>query len=467
MSAAAVTTKEVKGLVIELTPSEAVHAIRKAIRTKHALFLWGAPGISKSSVAAQVADDMGIAFIDVRLSQMDAPDIRGMAYPATVGGVEGLVWSPPLVLPRDLDTQVVTTISATETILRFYNHRGDNGIYTCRDPQITVKAIDPNHTAEVLHIGPDFFIAVLRDSAGQTVEGQITYTVKGKARAIVALEEFNSADETIQAASYQLILNRRIGDYIVPEGCGLIAMGNRETDKAIAFQISTALSNRFTHVLMKHDQRDWMRWATNRGDVHPDVISFIQNWGDEYLFKFNPGSGEKSFPTPRTWEFVSQDMWDEDQHGDTPARVLNAMVAGSVGTSAATMFLSHRTQAKELPDPETILSGSLKKLPKLPDVSLAANLTTRLCSRLSREVKDLKGKYASDRKAWKRSPEYTEYVARADRAFAFMLSNFPPEMQVAGAKIALGTYDLPLDGDRMPNFARFVDKHRDYILQPR
>lgn len=453
-------------IVTKLTPSETAIAIRKACRTGRALFVWGPPGISKSATATQVADQLGIAFIDVRLSQMDPADLRGMPYPATVGGVEGLEWSAPLVLPRDLDFQVVTEIPATETIIRFYNPKGDNEIHICTDPQVTVLAVSPDHVADTLHIGPDFFIAILRDKQGQPVEGRITYTVKGKARAIVALEEFNSANQTIQAASYQLILNRRVGNYLVPQGCHLVAMGNRETDKAIAYRISTALSNRFSHVEMEQNHPEWMRWATNVGAIHPDVTSFIGIWED-YLFQFNPEDASKAFPTPRTWEFVSDYMKDEDElirSGDeTPGKVLSSLIAGTVGVLAATMFLAHRRQVMELPDVSAILSGKLKKSSKPLDVSLASALASRMFYQLQKEISAIKVKYNNDRRAWRKSPEYTEYCARGDNVFAFMIANFAPELQIAGARMGMLTYELPFDGDRMPNYVVFSERHRDLL----
>ena len=40
------------------------------------LFVWGAPGIGKSTILKGVADELGIGFIDVRLAQREPVDIR-------------------------------------------------------------------------------------------------------------------------------------------------------------------------------------------------------------------------------------------------------------------------------------------------------------------------------------------------------------------------------------------------------
>jgi MoxR-like ATPase len=67
--------------------------------------------------------------------------------------------------------------------------------------------------------------------------------------AILFLDEINAAPQSVQAAAYQLILNRRVGEYELPEGVSIVAAGNRETDRAVTFRMPSALANRFMHFL--------------------------------------------------------------------------------------------------------------------------------------------------------------------------------------------------------------------------
>ena len=54
-----------------------------------------------------------------------------------------------------------------------------------------------------------------------------------KSKAILFLDELNSAPPSVQAAAYQLILNRRVGQYYLPKGVSIVAAGNRDADKGV------------------------------------------------------------------------------------------------------------------------------------------------------------------------------------------------------------------------------------------
>ena len=85
-----------------------------------------------------------------------------------------------------------------------------------------------------------------------------------KSKAILFLDELNSAPPSVQAAAYQLILNRRVGTYKLPEGVSIVAAGNRETDKGVTYRMPAPLANRFVHLEMRVDFEDWSMWATEK-----------------------------------------------------------------------------------------------------------------------------------------------------------------------------------------------------------
>lgn len=60
-------------------------------------FIWGKPGIGKSQAVKQLADSMGIDFIDLRLSQLESADLRGIPVPNEKEGISK--WYPPEFLP--------------------------------------------------------------------------------------------------------------------------------------------------------------------------------------------------------------------------------------------------------------------------------------------------------------------------------------------------------------------------------
>ena len=78
---------------------------------------------------------------------------------------------------------------------------------------------------------------------------------------ILFMDELNSAAPSVQAAAYQLILNRRVGTYQLPDNVVMVAAGNRETDKGVTFRMPAPLANRFVHLEMTVDWDDYFEWA--------------------------------------------------------------------------------------------------------------------------------------------------------------------------------------------------------------
>ena len=78
---------------------------------------------------------------------------------------------------------------------------------------------------------------------------------------VVFFDEMNSAAPAVQAAAYQLILNRRVGKYKLPDNVIIVAAGNRESDKGVTYRMPMPLANRFLHIEMRSDFNTWQNWA--------------------------------------------------------------------------------------------------------------------------------------------------------------------------------------------------------------
>lgn len=260
--------------------------------------------------------------------------------------------------------------------------------------------------------------------------------------AILFLDELNSAAPATQAAAYQLILNRRVGTYILPKGVNIVAAGNRETDKGVTYRMPAPLANRFLHVELRVDFEDWHQWAVlNR--IHEQVVGYI-GFAKQDLYDFDPKSSSRAFATPRSWSFVSELLDDDDVSENT----LTDLVAGAVGEGLAVKFMAHRKVSKQMPKPEDILAGKVKEF-SVKEISAMYSLVISLCYELQE----------ADRKKAKGWDEM------ADNFFGFMMSNFPTELVVMGAKVALTNYQLPFDASKMKNFDEFHDKYGKYIIQ--
>lgn len=452
--------KAAKPETLTLKPSECATAIRLIINTDRSMFMWGPPGISKSAMSKQIATAENMAFIDVRLSQMDPTDLRGIPYPVVENGVHGVRWSPPMALPRDLDYSGVAATEIDGATVKFLNPKGDNNIYYCVDPKVSVKVLEPRgegFTATITEQGPDSFHVIIKDASGADVEGKVRYNVKGDVRGILALEEFNSAPPSVAAAAYQLVLDRKLGEgYEVPEGVAILAMGNRDTDKGITYKMATPISNRFVHIEMRPDFDDWQRWALG-AFLNADVVGYLSAF-KHHLFDFEPGSAARGFATPRSWHALSDIL---NANEDMPEMVALGLICGSIGDGIGVQFMEFRNFAQDLPKAETILSGQLKKMPKKVDVSLAYALTTTLCYELKSRADNVKREGGAN---WVSSPQRKQWLAEADNFLEFIMDNFQPEICIMGAKAAISFHKLPFDTQKMKHFDTFAGKFKDLIM---
>lgn len=260
--------------------------------------------------------------------------------------------------------------------------------------------------------------------------------------AILFLDELNSAPPATQAAAYQLILNRRVGTYILPKGVSIIAAGNREADKGVTYRMPAPLANRFLHIELRTDFEDWLIWATSN-KIHEQVVGYV-SFAKQDLYDFDPKSSSRSFATPRSWSFVSELLKDDDLDEGT----LTDLVTAAVGEGLAVKFMAHRKVAKQMPKPEDVLSGKIAKC-DIKEISAMYSLTTSLCY----ELQDANQKKVKN------------WDSMADYFFGFMMDNFPTELVVMGAKVALTNYQLPFDASKLKNFDRFHEQYGKYIIQ--
>lgn len=174
-----------------------------------------------------------------------------------------------------------------------------------------------------------------------------------KGDGILFLDEMNSAPQSVQAAAYQLILNRKLGDYELPDGWAVVAAGNRASDRSIANPQPAALANRFVHIDFEVDVDDWYAWATQNGvsDITRAFIKFRSN----LLHSFDPAVNPRAFPTPRSWVFVD-DVLQSGLAADTELE----LIKGTVGEGAAAEYIGFARMAKDLPTADEILAAPTK-----------------------------------------------------------------------------------------------------------
>lgn len=256
---------------------------------------------------------------------------------------------------------------------------------------------------------------------------------------VLFLDEMNSAAPAVQAAAYQLILNRKVGTYHLPDNVMIVAAGNREADKGVTYRMPAPLANRFVHLEMQVSFDDWFQWAVDN-KVHKDVVGFL-NFSKKDLYDFDPKAASRSFATPRSWSFVSELLEDDLDDG-----TVTDLVAGAIGEGLAVKFMAHRKIAASMPNPTEILAGKVKEM-KSKEISAMYSLTVSLCYEL---------KEASDKGD-------KQFNSKVNNFLKFTMDNFDTELVVMGIKLALAQYKLPIDPDAVECFDEFHNKYGRYI----
>ena len=211
---------------------------------------------------------------------------------------------------------------------------------------------------------------------------------------ILLLDEISAAPQTVQAAAYQITLDRTVGEHRLPDNCIVIAAGNRVTDKSVAYRMPKALANRLMHLEVSTDLQSWRAWAISRG-ISEKVTGFL-SFKPDMLMKFDPATDDLAFPTPRAWEMVSGLL--NNVSGDIDE--MYTLIAGVIGSGAAAELRTWSRIYNKLPDVEGIFAGTENRVPKGTDTLYA--LVSSMASYAS--------KHRDDLDAIARSIEYAELL---------------------------------------------------------
>ena len=250
------------------------------------VMLWGPPGVGKSQMVAQIGAGHDVPVIDIRLSQMEPSDLRGI--PFRTG--EHVEWATPAILPDAM-------------------RHGQKGI--------------------------------------------------------LFLDEITSAPPSVSAAAYQLILDRRLGEYEVPDGWAIFAAGNRQGDRGVTYTMPAPLANRFSHFEFETNLDDWVAWAYANG-IDERVIGFLR-FRPELLFDFDPAHNPVAFPSPRSWEFAHRGL---QKFGKQPA-LLQGTLQACVGPAAGVEIHAFVNSLDQMPDLDGIVEGTETAVPQEIDLQYA------------------------------------------------------------------------------------------------
>ena len=161
---------------------------------------------------------------------------------------------------------------------------------------------------------------------------------------ILFLDEINMAPPAMQGIAQQLILDRQVGSYRVPEGWFIWAAGNRKSDRAAVFEMPSALANRFIHLDLVPDFDSFKAWGLRAG-LGEQVLAFLA-FRPSLMHQIDPL--RPAWPSPRSWVMANQ------------LRGVALSVEPAVGPGAAGEFEAFCSVYAGLPDLESILVGKSK-----------------------------------------------------------------------------------------------------------
>lgn len=183
-------------------------------------------------------------------------------------------------------------------------------------------------------------------------------------KGIIFFDEITSAPSDCQVGAYAIVLDRRIpnSNYKLPDGWYIIAAGNRKEDKAVAKTMSSALANRFMHFEIEADPEDWTDWAVQH-DIHPSVTGYIR-YRPQNLFRMKDQNIEAGWPSPRSWERVSQiiPLFNYNEE------VLRKAVYGLIGPTCGIEFMEFHKINKNFDDVLKILTDPNAPIPEFANM---------------------------------------------------------------------------------------------------
>jgi MoxR-like ATPase len=190
-------------------------------------------------------------------------------------------------------------------------------------------------------------------------------------KGILFLDELTSAPQMTQAACYQLVLDRKLGEYRLPDDWVVIAAGNPASERGVHFSMPRPLRNRFVHLNLEADLPEWCRWAVRAG-IRSEIIAFLR-FKPALLHDADSTSDQNAWPTPRSWEMASNVLKGMAGRSGTSAAETEAqLLEGTIGSAATAEFVGFLRLFRQLPSiDEILLNPTSASLPDEPSAQIA------------------------------------------------------------------------------------------------
>lgn len=239
---------------------------------------------------------------------------------------------------------------------------------------------------------------------------------------ILFLDELTAAPVSVQAAAYQIVLDRRLGEHHLPDNTFVIAAGNGPKDAAISQAMPSALKNRFIHYKIEEDYETWLEWAAER--IHPMILDFLSLYPHEFTSS-SMHTQSNIVITPRSWEILSS-LLSRIPESNPHYEILIASVVGE--------RIAHKMLHEDTSLASAIIEGKDYEIPS--DIYSIHQVTEQLSLRID---------------------EYMMSDDKAARVFQF-LSEIPMDYAIDVFKTIMKYDVVSIDLDALEPYQSFIQK---------
>ena len=192
-------------------------------------------------------------------------------------------------------------------------------------------------------------------------------------KTLLFLDELPHGSPSVQNALFQLVKDRQLGEYKLPDSTVIVGAGNRIQDRAGANRVNTALGDRFIHLNLDVCADEWVEWAKKSKRVIPEVIAYIR-YRPENLFVFDAKAQVQA--TPRSWEYASKIMATSPD-----SDIEQELLAGTVGEGVSAELIGFLRTCRSLPSVDQIINN-----PEAIDLDNDPAVMYAVCSIIARKM---------------------------------------------------------------------------------
>lgn len=323
--------------VFKCSPRETKNFIKKCISKNLVPFVRSMPGCGKSSIVYQIAEELDMKLIDIRLAGCEASDIQGLPWFKD----NKAYYAPFNIFPVEGDSLPIKYYIGTDT----------DGSKV----QISIEKYESLPDTSKKHCEPVFYKGIL-----------------------IFLDEFNSASRSVLAACYKLILDRCVGNYKLHPDVRIVCAGNRDEDGAITNNIGTALQSRVIHFEMEVNFQDWLKDVAIKHNYDERIIGYLSMYNNRLSTFEERTEGCNTYATPRTWQFANELIKNEPVDNDSIK-----LLAGTLGDDVASEFVQFADLYANLISIDDII-----KNPKTCEVPSAQHLKWATISMLWNKINE-------------------------------------------------------------------------------